>query len=335
MTETRGPTIADVARAAGVNPKTVSQVLQHNRGTPGTQALVRTAADQLGYKPKARAASKDVLLVTPLAFNPPYYTELVGACRDKLRVHGYRLVHENAGGDSSVEVEAIRRGIKDGVAGALLVSPRSVPESIRLLVRARMPTVVVGARPHDILARVAQIHIDNFLGTYEAVRALREQGHTRIAYVRGRPLALSDEQRYRGFLQAVADTQGTVDPMYVAGPYEGIPGFEAGHQACSDLLNMRERPTAILAHNDSVAMGCLLAAHEKKVEVPRELSIVGHDDLPYAPFTCPPLSTVSINRFNIAEAMVDLLLTQVAGDSPRDASLGTHFSERESTAAAM
>lgn len=304
-------TLAEVAQHAGVSAKTASQALQHGRGAPATVAKIKTVAETLGYKirqTKRTAKIRAVLVVTPLEFNPSYYIEFATAVRDRLRAKGLETLYRNGGGHDAIELAAIDEAIRDGVAGAILVSPRCLPAGAERLVRSRIPTVVVTARPNEIPPEVSRVHVDNSQGVYAAVTYLREIGHERIAYLCGPALAYSEEQRRDGFVQAMQNSNARIRQEYIIHLNEpSFPDYRAGYNGFKALLRISERPTAIIAFNDMMALGCLNAAYESCITVPEKISIVGHDDLPFAEYTIPPLTTITINRQRLGAYAVEQL----------------------------
>jgi DNA-binding LacI/PurR family transcriptional regulator len=132
---------------------------------------------------------------------------------------------------------------------------------------------------------------------------------------------------------AALKEQGLVmDDDYVVDLLADAPDFSAGYRACLRLLSLRRRPTAILCYNDAMAMGCLRAAHERRVPVPTQLSIVGHDDLPFAEYTVPPLSTVIIDRVRLGTLAARLFLALMRGEPAATEAIRTTYLQRDTVA---
>lgn len=326
-------TLADVATATAVTQKTASLALRFGKGAPETVARVRKAASELGYiTPGRRKKDGPILLMTPTESGSTYYLELALVIRELLRFHGYRrILIENAGGDPGPEIEAINDAIKNHAAGAILAAPRCLPEGIDRLVRAQVPTVMIGVRPELVPRDVLSVSVSNASGVFEAVRYLRQLGHSKIAYLRGRAGAFSDDQRFEGFCRAMTETHGQINERYVVALHAAIPDFRAGFVACDFLFGLPERPTAIVAYNDAMAMGCIVAASERGHKVPSDLSVVGHDDLRFAEFTSPPLSSIRIDRSALGRYVVDILHAAMKGEHPGNRTLEPVFVVRKST----
>lgn len=331
----RKPKLTDVAREAGLSTKAASQALQHGRGAAETVARVREVAVRLGYKVRrGKSARQGILLVTPMDLNPFYFAELAASVLEVLLGAGYELIHEDSGDDVSKELRAIDRAMTSRLAGVVLVSPRSLPRALENLGRARIPSVAIGARLQDLPEGAAAVNIDNFAGTAEAVDHLRSLGHKRIAYLRGRGASFSDQERFRGFQEQMRRTGAHIEDRYVVELTEHLPAFRAGADACRGLLRLPQHPTAIIAYNDAMAMGCLAAAAEEKVAVPEELSVIGHDDLPFTPYTIPPLSTVAIDRRRLGRLAAEQLIKLMDGEATQRTVMETYFRVRRSTAVA-
>jgi DNA-binding LacI/PurR family transcriptional regulator len=254
-----------------------------------------------------------------------YYLELNMIMRDMLRRKGYdRILLENAAG-GELELAAIQEAIERGAVGAILAAPRAMPDSAERLMGAEVSTVIVGGRPEELPEGISSVSVNNRSGVSAAVFHLRALGHDRIAYLRGRALAYSDEQRFGGFKAAMEASGEGVRDEYIVDLHEPSPGFAAGQQGARFLLNLSEPPTAIVAYNDAMAMGCLREAHERKLKVPEQLSVVGHDELRFAEFTVPPLATVRIDRHRLASQAVELLADRIRGEEPSSRSVEATF----------
>jgi DNA-binding LacI/PurR family transcriptional regulator len=324
--------LVDVALRAGVSPKTASVALQHGGGSAETVAGVVAAANELGYRPRRRrGAGPRVLVLTPLDLNPTYFIALRNSVRDTLRMVGYEAVFFDVGDSLPTEMDVVDGAIRGGVAGAILVSVRFGRAATERLVRAGVRTVAVTCRPSDVLEGVSRVDVDNFSGLAEVAGNLR-RNHEVIGYLHGRIIAYSEHQRFQGFLGAWSGTGEVFDRRYeVQLQHDGRPRFAAGYDGCIRLMRVRPPPTAIVAYNDQMAMGCLLAAHEIEIAVPSQLAIVGHDDLEFARYTVPPLSTVNVDSREVGRVASDELVRLMAGGAPGEpVVVQTQVVERES-----
>jgi LacI family transcriptional regulator len=170
--------------------------------------------------------------------------------------------------------------------------------------------------------RIASVSLDqpqsmvvtnDHLGAAEAARRLADLGHTRIALIRGPSLFRSSSVRGRGFLDALAERGISMDPaLDIEAAYTFESGVEAGHA----LLSMANPPTAIFALNDDMAIGVMQAARERGLELPRDLSVVGYDDLPMASRVWPNLTSVRLPIRDMGRMAAEKLLAPLRGQDP-------------------
>lgn len=313
-------TLAQVAELAGVAPKTATSVLLHGKGRPETARRVREAAQQLHYlsRKSSRLSERRILLLSPVDNSgSTYYLELMKIIREMLRLSGYRMIIENTGGNPILELTAINDAIRNNVVGAILTDPKCLPAGAEQLVDSNVATVVLGAPQNLVPTGVSSVLVDNSLGVYRAVKYLRVLGHERIAYLSGQSTAFAQEQRLAGFKSALEEN-GRIKEEYIVELHNSITGFDAGRDGAKRLLSLDQPPTAIIADDDTVAMGCLLAASQRRppVLVPKHLSVIGHDDLDFAEYTTPSLSTVRIDRHRLGGTAVELLQELIDGGQP-------------------
>jgi len=328
------PTIIDVARQAGVSKSTVSRVLQGDALVSlRSQNAVREAILQLGYEQNAVASSLRtertwmVMLATPDITNPFWSTVARGA-QDQLEAAGYSVVFANSDWDGERErlfLGTARRNRFD----AILINPTVVGSQD--LLATGMPTVVLGMR--NDLQHFDTVGSDSFGGVMLALDHLYALGHRRIGFIRGQHKSGRGQSRHQAYQTFLQQKGLLYDPALVAEvPYE----LERGYQAACKLLENADRPSAIFAANDILAIGAMHAAHERGLSVPHELSIVGMDDIPAAAMTLPGLTTVAKSKYETGRQAAIFLLERIAGsgpNSPRRLFLPCHLMVRGSTAA--
>ncbi|MCK6210793.1 LacI family transcriptional regulator [Georgenia sp. EYE_87] len=316
-----------VAAAAGVSASTVSRAYSHpHLLRPDTVDRVREIADELGYVPHypARALSTGrlgtIAVVVPDIANPffPPVIRAVEAAAGRLGVS--TLLADT---DEEPQKEAdLLLALQRRTDGVVLVSSR-LPEAT---VRARSlvhPLVLVN---RDVEG-VRRILIDTAVGMREAIDHLAGLGHRRLAYVAGPASSWSDSERRRA-LTARARELGV--SLSVSGPHR--PEHEEGRAAAAQVL--RTGATGVIAFDDVLAQGMLAGLLEAGVAVPRDVSLVGCDDI-LAVRTVPPLSTIHGPSAEAGRAAVDLLLAHIDGAGEDDAaaavSISAHFVHRAST----
>jgi LacI family transcriptional regulator len=282
----RPANIAEVAAAAGVAEATVSRVL--NVTAPvreHTRRRVEEAMRALDYRPSqvarglSRGRTMTVGVIAPF-FTQPSGIELLRGADEFLTTTGYDIVLYNVGRPEQVleQFQNVANGRTDGVL--VMAMPPPEREVSRLLSRG-VPVVLANFR-HDGLTHT---YIDDVAGGYMATKHLIELGHRRIAFV-GDPSAnpygfTSSVDRCRGFRSAMAEAALSVPTEYVK---EGPHARHVAHRLTSELLNLMEPPTAVVAAGDTLALGVLEAAENVGVDVPRGLSVIGFDDIEVAAY---------------------------------------------------
>ena len=313
-------TIRDVARAAGVSVATVSRVLNnHARVRTETRTRVTAAASELDYTPNEVARSLITSRTQAFGVLLPdlygeFFSEVLRGIDLRARRDGFHLLvsSSHANGDDLVEALRSMRGRIDG----LIVMAPDVDTSA--LVRAAgdgLPLVLLdpGAR---VLA-ADSISIDNVAGAEAAVRHLVALGHRRIATISGPAGNADARQRLDGYRRALA--AGGLEPdetLEVEGDFTEPSGFAAAQRLLA-LANGAGPPTAIFAANDYMAIGAVSALAEAGLAVPKDVAIVGFDDIAMARYLNPPLTTVNVDLLDLGARAVDRLVDQKNGATTR------------------
>lgn len=302
-------TIDEVARAAGVSIKTVSRVLNgepHVR--PEMARRVRAAVAGLNYRPNPaarRLAGGRSFFIAYIYNNPtPSYIALIqSGAAIRCRELGYHLVVEPVdlgGPDRFAPIERLVTTLRPD--GAFLIPPLSDdPELLAELEALKLPTArIAGVVPFN----GANIDLHERDGGRMVVQHLLQLGHRRIAMIGPPADHASAGNRAVGYREAMAEAGLPARPeWFVTGAFDFASGMAAGHQ----LLGCAQPPTAIFAGNDEMALGAMAAAHERGLDVPHDLSIVGFDDTPASASSWPPLTTVRQPLENLGRSIVDLI----------------------------
>ena len=156
------------------------------------------------------------------------------------------------------------------------------------------------------------VGVDNFEGARIAAEHLISQGHRRIAFIGRSSSRIVNELRERGYRAALSDAGIAIDPMLIL---DGDGTTESGRQAAEHMFVRDVLPTAFLCVNDATALGVLIALSARGYDLPRQFSVMGFDDISFASFVTPSLTTMKQPRSKIGEAAMDLLLAVVEGDS--------------------
>lgn len=334
--ESRRATLSDVAALAGVSPKTVSRVLNGEpHVTPALRDRVHAIARQLNYVPNRaaqRLAGGRSFLIA-LVFEKPsasYVVELQMGALERLEGEPYSLivlpvrsVREAAGNI----VPLLRPTAVDGV---VLAPPASdEPQLLDALLADGLPFARIA--PTRLLDIGPSTMIDDVGAARELAEHVIGLGHRAIGIIKGDPGHASSEARLLGYTQAIRGAGLTVRFDWIeSGDYT----HESGIAAARRLLRGPERPTAILAQNDEMAVGAAVAARELGLELPRDLTIVGFDDTEVSRIVWPRLTTIHQPVQAMAHTATDMLLTLLNGGRPEPVCMLRHrLLIRESAAA--
>ncbi|MFN8620358.1 MAG: LacI family DNA-binding transcriptional regulator [Chloroflexota bacterium] len=312
------PTIQDVALRAGVSTATVSRLLA-GIGTPrpGTAAAVLRAVEELGYRPSGVARSLRIrrtgtlgLIVTDI--QNPFFPELVQAADQAARANGCSILLGSAAYDEHRAMHYLDLMVERRVDGLIIASSQVSEASWDWLIRSPVPIVVVNAEPAG--RPVMVVTSDNAGAMGLAVRHLVDLGHRRIAFVRGPLGDPPSEARLTGFREACEGAG--LDPA--ATPVlDGDARFEGGVGAVERLLADGAPVTAVVAHNDLTAIGAIHALRAAGHEVPRDVSVVGCDDIAAASWVSPPLTTLGQVKAEMGRLAVERLIAAIGAGETR------------------
>ncbi len=282
--------IADVAEKAGVSHATVSRVMNGNAAVdPGIAARVRAAAAELKYQPNpvgrslALGKTDTIGIVVPDLANPTFQAILRGlsiaAAQD-----GYRVLIADSSEVTSEEAilagEARRR-----CDGVVLCAPRMSDAELEELAPTLHPLVLINRT--TVATNTPSLSVDYGQGIQELAQHLVTLGHRRLAFLSGPEHSASNRQRLVGLDQFRAK-----HPEIELQMLHGGSNFDSGHESTEAII--ASGATGILAFNDLVAMGLLSGLHERGVRVPEDISVTGFDDIPFAKYTTPPLTTAAV-----------------------------------------
>ena len=331
------PTIADIARRAGVSKGAVSYALNGQPGvSEATRQRIVAIAQEIGFNPNsaaralsgasARAVGLTVCRPARMLGIEPWFMGLISGFEAELSARSYALTLQVVATPEK-EIEVYRRWWGERrVDGVIVTDLRENDLRIPALLQLQLPAVVIGG-PDDT-GTIAQIWSDDAGAITEAVRYLVALGHRRVARVSGLPGLLHTQTRTRAFNDVCA-ALGLNEAVTVPSDYTG----EEGGRATRRLLIGTERPTAIIYDNDVMAVAGLAVAQEMGLTVPGDLSIVAWDDSPLCSLVHPPLTALSRDIAEYGAHAARELLAAIDGKQVGNVEGGTaHLTPRGSTA---
>lgn len=328
------PTIFDVARVAGVSYSTVSRVVNdHAHVRDATRQRVRTAMLELGYvahvtaRALARGRTQAIGLLAQ-EFDNPFFSMVINSVDQAVSTADYGLLLCTTHNRREREAEYVARLSHGVVDGLLIVLATRLPEYVRQLRAERFPFVLID---HDRDAPGCNVvNSSNREGTRGAIEHLIGLGHRRIGFITGRPDVGATQKRLAGYRDALSAAGIPVDAeLVVEGDFQAPRAFAATQR----LLALREPPTAVFASSDVAAFGALRAAREAGLDVPRDLSVVGFDDIREAGHLGAGLTTVRQPLEEMGRVAVERLLDLLRDPSQRARRivLGTELIVRQTT----
>lgn len=325
-----------MAEYAGVSPKTVSNVINNfEHVSDRTRAAVQEAIDALGYRVNVagrqlRQGRTGMITLAVPELDVAYFAELakhVIAEADRL---GRTVLIHQTGASRESELAALH-GFDTQFSDGVILSPIALrPRDLATRDR-RLPVVLLGERPAD--GGTDHVGIDNVRAAREATEHLMSRGRTRIAVIGGavRGRQGTDRLRTDGYREALAAAGLPFDTDLVV-PVDAFH-WQDGARAAAELMDRTPPPDALLCLNDHLALGALRALHEHSRTAPRDLDVIGFDDIEASRFSIPSLTTVAPDKRGIARSAVSLLLERI--DAPdaalRDEVAGHRIIVREST----
>lgn len=326
--------MVDVARAAGVAHVTVSRVLNEpDNVRPQTREKVLAAIDALGYRrndvaralKSGRSTTIGVVIAGSELFELP---RVLRGVEEAAQAAGFWVnLASWQGGSTEQLTSAVERLADQGVAGVAIIADRPVAATALEQMVSRIPVSVVMSG--DIRnPAIGSVELDQELGARRATEHLLRFGHRRIAHITGRMSVYDARARLAGWQTAMIDA-GLEAADHVEGDFTAGSGFLRARE----LLARGDRPTAIFAGNDQMAIGVYSAAAGLGLSVPHDVSVVGFDDMAGADFLTPALTTVRQDFVALGRTAIEVLLAEVAGDPARHHLIPTSLVERASVAA--
>lgn len=319
------PTIADVAREAGVSPMTVSRVINREANVvEATRNKVADAIMRIGYVPNQAArtlAGARQCRIALLHDNPSaaWLSELLVGCLSEASEQDAQLVIERAARPGDL-TETVRTLMAHRIEGVILPSPLSDDQGfVRSLMEAGIRLVLVAtAKPP---ASVDSVSIDDHAAALELTRRLIGLGHRRIGFITGNPLHSQSRLRQAGYEAALAEAGLAPDPALIVG---GDFSYRSGLDAAQHLITLASPPSAIFASNDDMAAAVVAAAHRRGIVVPQQLSVCGFDDTAMATTIWPELTTVRQPVGDMARTATAMLIEAIRDSRLEGASPPRH-----------
>jgi LacI family transcriptional regulator len=285
-----------------------------------TRERIERAASRLRYTPNGAARSLITRRTHTIGVLLPdlygeFFSEVIRGIDLVAQRNGYHMLVSSSHSEQQA-LEAALEAMRGRVDGLIVMSPDLDQRTLRSSLAACSAVVLLNcvARAEEFDA----IKIDNVGGAATMTRHLLSLGHRRIGFINGAAHNVDAEERRRGYRNALRGAKIERNPlMEIDGDFTELGGYRAAKALAG--LPAAQRPTAIFAANDSMAIGALSAMHEAGLAVPDEIAITGFDDIPIAQYTTPPLTSVRVPIIELGERATERLVQQLAGDRRRGA----------------
>ena len=311
-------TIEDVAAIAGVSIATVSRAINEpTKVADETRRKVKEAIARTGYTTNAMARSlrmrrsNMILILAPDVGDPNFSNILVGLETEASK-RGYGVLIGNTQNDPERESDYLRFLSSNQADGLILLTGHLPFGHGQHGTETRLPPMVAVNEPVPN-SDVPFVGVDNFEGARLAAEHLISQGHQRIAFIGHSTSRAVNQLREKGYRAALESAGLAIDPRMVL---DGDGTTESGRQATEHMFVRDVLPTAFLCVNDATALGVIISLSARRYDLPREFSVMGFDDISFASFVTPSLTTMKQPRLRIGEAAMDMLLSLLEGNRP-------------------
>jgi len=324
--------IQQVAKEAGVSVATVSRVLNgQNSVTAKTRLKVEIAIEKLNYEPSMlgrnlrNSESRLLLILIPQISNPFYFEIIKGIENTAIQNNHNILLCETDSSSAREDIyfDLVRKKMADGI---ISMDPAV---NIATLTKLSERHAIIQCSEYSIDSGIPYVTIDNEGAAYEAVIHLIQLGHKKIALINSDETYLYARQRKMGYKKALEQHGIQLNEDYIY-HNKGL-GFEYGQQTMREILKMEDRPTAVFAVSDLLAIGALKEINAVGLNVPNDIAIIGFDKIDFSNMTHPTLTTVAQPMFKMGTTAANMLINMIKGEEVESVILEHELIIREST----
>jgi len=312
------PNLIDIAKRAGVAPITVSRVI-NNSGyvSQPTRERVEAAVKELGYVPNTiarglRSKRTHTLALIVTDITNPYFTSMARGVEDVAGASNYTVIYCNTDESETKEEKYANMLAQRQVDGVLLVPSCGNATTIKFLESNGIDVVVLDRRISGVRSDIVCSDSEN--GANRLVKLLIGLGHKRIAIIAGQKDVSTSSDRVAGYQQALTEAGLIKNELIYYGAFNEQSGYELTNQA----MMQSPKPTAIFGANNFIAIGIIKALHDLKLDVPKDVSVVGFDDLPESMFMKPFLTVARQRAYEMGRLATELLLKRISGELPEE-----------------
>lgn len=307
-------TIKDVAKETGLSIATISKYINGGNVLECNREKIQNAIDNLGYKVNEMARglktnkSKVIGVLIP-SLNNIFFTSIISSIEDVLMNKGYGIIICDYKQSSELEKEKLQFLINKGVDGIVLIPSGSEKEEVKELIDNNIPVVLIDRMIQDIDCDI--VLGDNLNASYEAVQEFISRGHRRIGVIVGPKGMYTAEQRLKGYYRVHEDYSLSLDKSLIKyGNYK----IDSGYTLFKELMDLENPPSAIYITNYEMTLGAIMAINERKIELPKDISLIGFDNIDLVKVINPPLSVIMQPMEQIGNMAAEVLLKRLDED---------------------
>lgn len=325
-------TIKDIAKNANVSISTVSRVMNGlDRVSPDTRERVLKVIEEMNFIPNNVAVSmikkqtKMIAIIVPEIINP-FYTAVIHGVEEDAKKSGYFTIVVSTDDREEEERKFFSGVLSKNIDGIISVT---ACKDMSFYKYFQKPIVLVDRYIEN--CGFDGVVIDNFGGSYHAVKHIIGKGHKRIALINGPADFNNGRERLWGFEQALRDSCIPVNPEYIK---QGDWFEENGYNSMRTLMALKDPPTAVFLANNLICKGAIKAIYDMNLQIGKDISILGFDENELADFTNPKVTTVKRPMIEMGRVAIKILLEKISGQSqfavPQKITLGTELLIRDS-----
>ncbi|MGA5689561.1 LacI family DNA-binding transcriptional regulator [Cytobacillus pseudoceanisediminis] len=324
--------IQQVAKQAGVSVATVSRVLNGQKTVSGkTRMKVEEAIKKLNYEPSMlgrnlRNSESRLLLILIPTISNPFYLEIIKGIEQVAISQNYNILLCETDSDperENIYFDLVRKKMADGI---ISMDPAVNGKTLKKLAENY---AIIQCSEYEEGSGIPYVTIDNEEASYRAVKHLVQIGHKKIALINSDEKYLYARQRKMGYKRALEENGIALEPEYII-PTQHL-GFENGQQAMKKILNLEERPTAVFAVSDLLAIGALKEINASGLHVPSDMAVVGFDKIDFSNMTNPTLTTIAQPMHKMGTVAAKMLIDKIKGIEVESIILDHELVIREST----
>jgi DNA-binding LacI/PurR family transcriptional regulator len=308
------PSMNDVAKKAGVSIVTVSRVVNNNSNVnEATRTKVLKAIKELKYQPsrvakrlRSKSISGNLLGIMIPDIQNPFYVDVLRGIEDIAYKHRYAIIVSNFGQDEKKERMYLDILQSESIDGLIVAPAHENDSKVKEVLKTGLPMVCVDRGLKDVDVDV--VLVSNQKGSYDAVSHLISQHYKKIAFIAGKPQIPSSRLREKGYTQALEENGIPIDQKLIK---RGDSTHESGVKLCEELIKMKNPPDAILTGNNLITLGALETIHKYGLSIPKDIAIIGFDDMNWSNSLNPPLTAVRQPAYEIGKRAAELLIQRI------------------------